>query len=82
MALSYTASPTDNTPQNGPRLQAAESDPRLAPGCPNEVIVISTAFRVSALAWAADLFKIPAGDIWKINVKQTWVGGTKVFGAT
>jgi hypothetical protein len=29
-----------------------------------------------------DLFKIAAGDIWKINVKQTWVGGTKVFGAT
>jgi predicted amidohydrolase YtcJ len=29
-----------------------------------------------------DLFKIPAADIWKINVKQTWVGGTKVFEAS
>jgi predicted amidohydrolase YtcJ len=29
-----------------------------------------------------DLFKIPAAEIWKINVKQTWVGGTKVFEAS
>jgi predicted amidohydrolase YtcJ len=28
-----------------------------------------------------DLFKIPASDIWKIKVKQTWVGGIKVFDA-
>jgi predicted amidohydrolase YtcJ len=26
-----------------------------------------------------DLFKIPAGDIWKIKVQQTWVAGKKVF---
>ena len=29
-----------------------------------------------------DLFKIPAADIWKIKVKQTWVGGSKVFDAS
>jgi predicted amidohydrolase YtcJ len=29
-----------------------------------------------------DLFKIPAADIWKIKVKQTWVGGAKVFDAS
>jgi predicted amidohydrolase YtcJ len=28
-----------------------------------------------------DLFKMPAGDIWKIKVRQTWVGGTRVFDA-
>jgi hypothetical protein len=26
-----------------------------------------------------DLFKIPAGDIWKIKVRQTWVAGQKVY---
>ena len=29
-----------------------------------------------------DLFKIPVSDIWKIKVKQSWVGGTKVFDAS
>ena len=28
-----------------------------------------------------DLFKVPAGDIWKIKVKQTWVAGTQTFDA-
>jgi predicted amidohydrolase YtcJ len=26
-----------------------------------------------------DLFRIPAGDIWKIKVRQTWVAGQKVY---
>ena len=26
-----------------------------------------------------DLFRIPAGDIWKIRVRQTWVAGREVF---
>jgi|HubBroStandDraft_6_1064221.scaffolds.fasta_scaffold63538_2 predicted amidohydrolase YtcJ len=26
-----------------------------------------------------DLFKIPAQDIWKIKVQQTWVGGQRVY---
>jgi predicted amidohydrolase YtcJ len=26
-----------------------------------------------------DLFKIPPADIWKIKVRQTWVGGEKVY---
>jgi len=26
-----------------------------------------------------DLFKIPAADIWKIKVRQTWVAGQKVY---
>jgi predicted amidohydrolase YtcJ len=26
-----------------------------------------------------DLFKIPAGDIWRIKVQQTWVAGQKVY---
>jgi predicted amidohydrolase YtcJ len=26
-----------------------------------------------------DLFKVPPADIWKIKVRQTWVGGEKVY---
>ena len=28
-----------------------------------------------------DLFRIPARDIWKIRVRETWVGGKRVFAA-
>jgi predicted amidohydrolase YtcJ len=28
-----------------------------------------------------DLFKIPPADIWKIKVRETWVGGQRVYGA-
>jgi len=26
-----------------------------------------------------DLFKVPASDIWKIQVLETWVAGERVF---
>jgi predicted amidohydrolase YtcJ len=26
-----------------------------------------------------DLFKIPAADIWKIKVEQTWLAGERVY---
>ena len=28
-----------------------------------------------------DLFRIPPRDIWKIHVRETWVGGKRVFAA-
>ena len=33
----------------------------------------------TALKAGYQLFKIPAADIWKIKVEQTWVAGERVY---
>jgi len=62
-------------------LRAFTLDAAYATGADDRVGTLTPGKYADFILVDRDMFEVPAADLWKLRVLQTWVGGKRVYAA-